>query len=906
MIKPRINRMLLIAQGVALFSLLAIGCSQAKKEKEKAGTLGLKDGFLEYTTPTINFELVKSSQTISELKSAGAEGFDFTPHDRLKSRNGDGFYHLGDITLRVKSDSSATWNTYSSASRRKPVEAFTTSDKNILAAADLKKSFPADFPLTVDRLWEKKGDHLLLRFDLKNKTDRAIEIGALGLPMIFNNDLTKKTLEQAHAENVFYDPYIGEDAGYLQVTRLNGKGPVLLVLPWKKSPFEAYRPLLDDPTPRGTTFEGFYEWTIHSKAYAEKEWKNAKQWNHPTSKVLKPGESYSVGVEFVLAKSIEHIEDALQHYQRPVAVGIPGYVIPEDVKAELFLKANAKVQEINVEPANALEVRYVSTTYAGWKKYSVQGRKWGRARLTLTYDNGTRQTINYKVIQPESELVANNGHFLMTKQWYENKDDLFGRSPSVISYDNEAHHQVTQNSRAWIAGLSDEGGAGSWLNAIMKQLVEPDPQQIARLENFVDHTIWGGIQYSQEKHKYGVRKSMFYYQPDSTPAGTYSDTINYTTWAAWPKKEAESVGRSYNYPHVTAAYWGMYRLARNYQGLVTQRSWNWYLEHAFHTAMAMVEQAPYYAQFGQMEGTVFLLVLHDLKAEGMMSEAGELEKVMKARAVHWDSLQYPFGSEMPWDSTGQEEVYMWSSYFGFTKKAVVTIDAILAYMPTIPHWAYNGNARRYWDFLYAGKLQRIERMIHHYGSELNAIPVLHEYRKEPDNLYLLRVGYGGLMGGISNITQEGFAPCAFHSYPSTLKNDGLSGDYGSGFFGYAVNTGTYIVNDQKFGWLAFGGNLEKKDDWITTEITTAAKSRIFIAPAKLWLTLDAGTFRSVSYNVKTGTVKAELDAANGFTPKAFLRVEGSNGERRNVGRFNKNSRGAYVIPLKNNPLEISL
>src|SRR5690606_40221737 len=85
--------------------------------------------------------------------------------------------------------------------------------------------------------------------------------------------------------------------------------------------------------------------------------------------------------------------------------------------------------------------------------------------------------------------------------------------------------------------------------------------------------------------------------------------------------------------------------------------------------------------------------------------------------------------------------------------------------------AYNGNARRYWDFLYGGKLSRIERQIHHYGSALNAIPVLKAYQNNPDDLYLLRIGYGGRLGGIANITQDGFAPAAFHSFPSTLDID---------------------------------------------------------------------------------------------------------------------------------------
>ena len=70
---------------------------------------------------------------------------------------------------------------------------------------------------------------------------------------------------------------------------------------------------------------------------------------------------------------------------------------------------------------------------------------------------------------------------------------------------------------------------------------------------------------------------------------------------------------------------------------------------------------------------------------------------MRTRAEHWRSLRYPFGSEMPWDSTGQEEIYTWCRYFGFDDKAEVTLNAIRAYMPTVPNWAYNGAGRRYFD-----------------------------------------------------------------------------------------------------------------------------------------------------------------------------------------------------------------
>src|SRR3546814_4982560 len=83
--------------------------------------------------------------------------------------------------------------------------------------------------------------------------------------------------------------------------------------------------------------------------------------------------------------------------------------------------------------------------------------------------------------------------------------------------------------------------------------------------------------------------------------------------------------------------------------------WRWYLEKAHQTTVAMMRDAPYYAEFGLMEGDVFVDILKDLKREGMAAEAAEMEALMKKRADDWRTLEYPFGSEMPWDSTGQPE-----------------------------------------------------------------------------------------------------------------------------------------------------------------------------------------------------------------------------------------------------------
>lgn len=872
----------------------------------------LAQGTVNFDTPDFDLSLVRSSQTVASLKPKGAGGFDFTPGDLLVRRSQNGYYHLGDIDFRLRQGTSGAWKDYSTSFTRAPVTSLPAS-ASILAASDLASTLPSDFPLQVTRTWALERGKLVLRFKLKNKTNQVVQIGALGIPMIFNNILTGRSLEEAHAKCSFYDPYIGEDAGYLQVTRLSGHGPALLVVPDGKTPFEAYKPILDergadgsveifnDPTPRGVTFEGFYDWMVHSEAYAENEWKNAEPWNPPSMLTLAPGESRIYGVKFLVSDSIPDIEKTLAEDGRPVAVGIPGYVVPTDEDTRLFLKDPSAIRSMTVEPPEAITIRKDSPTANRWKAFTLRGHRWGRARLTITYQDGLVETINYFVIKPESQVVSDLGHFLMTKQWFVDPNDPFRRSPSVMTYDRQANAIVTEDPRVWIAGLSDEGGAGSWLAAAMKEFGQPDQDELGKYQQFVDKVLWGGIQYKRDEDRYGVRKSLFYYQPGDVLGSYYRSDVDWGSWTSWNKEQSEAVDRSYNYPHVAAAYWVMYRLARYHQGLVTGHPWQWYLMHAYRTSIAMTEFAPGLARFGQMEGDIFLEILQDLEREGMSGQAAYLTQVMRERADRWKQEAYPFGSEMPWDSTGQEEVYAWMKYFGYEDKADVTLQAILGYDPTIPSWGYNGSARRYWDFIYAGKVERLERQLHHYGSGINAIPLLAEYREHPDDFYLLRVGYGGTTGALTDIDQDGFASAAFHSFPDRMKFDPYSGDYGPNFFGHAFDTATYIVKHPEFGWLAFGGNVTTRGDKVTVAPLDSFRMRVYIAPVGLWLTLDAGKFGLVEFDSRTGLTRVGLAPATAFTPAAFLRVR-QPARIDSVGTYHpsgslQTARGAYVVPL---------
>jgi hypothetical protein len=835
--------------------------------------------------------LRQDTQTLARLVPVNEPDFDFVPSGRAAERQADGYAHIGDLNLRLRTGGSE-WRDFSSSAVRTPIRPI--EDRTSLAAADITLTMGPGLPLTVERRWIEVNGLLVLRFSLLNSSSVPVEIGGLGLPMVFDNILAGRTLEQAHTKNSFVDPYIGLDAGYLQVTRLNGKGPALLVLPDGQTPLEAWRPL-PDRSAREQTSEGFYDWTVASKAYAEREWKNAgEQWNVPHSFTLAPGERRSVGVRFTLAPSIRTIEKRLIELGRPVAVGVPGYVIPTDLDGVLFLHSPRAVSRIESSPRGAL-VLTANGTVNSWRRYTVQGRAWGPARLSITYVDGSTQTVSYFVTKPLDKAVADLGRFTTTQQWFDDTTDPFRRAPAILTYDGDTNRVVTGDPRVWISGMSDEGGAGAWVAAVMKQLDNPVPFEVGRLERLINETVVGKLQLADGPQAGAVRKSLFYYDPKGMP-GYYDPAADWTTWTSWPKLEADDLSRAYNYPHVAIGHWVMYRLARNHPGLVKTHTWRWYLDHAYGTVVAMMRDAPEYAQFGLMEGDVFVDLLKDLKREGMDSEAATMEGLMKQRANHWRALPYPFGSEMPWDSTGQAEVYAWLRYFGYREQADVTREVILGYDPVIPSWGYNGNARRYWDFLYGGKIARVERQIHHYGSALNAVPLFDAYREDPTDLYLLRIAYGGLMGAITNIDRRGFASAAFHAWPDMMRWDAYTGDYGMGFFGHAYAAATYVLKDPVFGWLSFGGNLKVgSDGLIHVTPKDSARTRLFFAPNRCWITLEAGKIDGATFDPRTGAIVLQLGSATPDAPAARILVTRDEKPLRLRGRIL--DRDGYSIPL---------
>jgi len=75
-----------------------------------------------------------------------------------------------------------------------------------------------------------------------------------------------------------------------------------------------------------------------------------------------------------------------------------------------------------------------------------------------------------------------------------------------------------------------------------EEYLAPNPEDIQKLETFVDGVLWGHLQVNEGEHKFGVHKSLFFYQPALVPNFTYDPTLNWTSWTSWNKEGAETWG----------------------------------------------------------------------------------------------------------------------------------------------------------------------------------------------------------------------------------------------------------------------------------------------------------------------------------------------------------------------------
>ena len=364
-----------------------------------------------------------------------------------------------------------------------------------------------------------------------------------------------------------------------------------------------------------------------------------------------------------------------------------------------------KIESSKVEPAGAMTVGKAAPVAApasdgAWLAVPVTGVTPGRVRLTLRYTDGSEHVASYFVMPPLDRHVQQYSKFLAEVAWYDNVSDPFSRGHSVLAWNRQLKKHIGvgewdngyEDNRIFNNGLSDEAGAGTHVGfgAVVGGSVVPS--DAAKLDLYINDTLYGvkeGLPFGaslqcvagEEGEESpscgppdsvgptadGVMASMFW-----VPTGNESKMPGYDYdprwfcdktdsceaagpgWPGWRWDQARgaSLGRAYNYAHVSSTYLGMYQAAI-YDKLPTIRPRLWYLTRAFKTIVVMSYQASWYSHQGLMDGTNFWTILVALEDEGMAAEAAEVRSIMENRTMLGVRNQCRFYACQPADTTAQ-------------------------------------------------------------------------------------------------------------------------------------------------------------------------------------------------------------------------------------------------------------
>ena len=419
--------------------------------------------------------VVSPSCAVSSLGPANNSNFSFTTAQ------------FGALTLRTRiSGSTEEWlETISRAGDGTPLARLPVGE---LAAATLKGSTG----LVVEQHWAEASDSVggvLLWYTLYNNSTSDMELGGLAVSMPANEQ-TGGNLATLAATSSFADPYIGGGHGHLTMTRLSGRDGVLMILGENGTAFEAFS---DQWSPLGSSANA---WSVHSKAFAESEWKDSDgSWVAPTSAKIPRGGSLRRGFRIILAEGgVRGKSSALRSAGRPVLVAVPGYVVATDMSSvSLFVQPPKHGTLTGAHVVN--DARGAVTTLCmavgalkppnkdGWVAVPVTPiTSHCRCHVELHYSDGSYQVASYFVLPALNAHLATFGNFQAHTAFYDDDTDPFGRAPAVMPWNRRDRAHVLHDPRNFIVGLSDEGGAGANVGFAIKQAVAPVQDEVEQLD----------------------------------------------------------------------------------------------------------------------------------------------------------------------------------------------------------------------------------------------------------------------------------------------------------------------------------------------------------------------------------------------------------------------------------------
>jgi hypothetical protein len=510
--------------------------------------------------------------------------------------------------------------------------------------------------------------NLVWTMQFKNNLKNSIEIADIALPLKLNTDYVAGSVMDEDAVRLTYENrlnrhrLIAGHGSFIYWMRANGVGPYLVMTPLENTKLEY--------------FDRDYVAYINSAYTGGNETRGTWRQKH-TSTILAPngqkGDAVNYGFTFSWGKDYDGVRDVLYKNGSFDVNIVPGMVLPDNLTAKFSLRTRNQIKSVVPEYPDQTELEYLGEKEEDIHIYQVKFSKLGENLLTVNYNDGRFFILEFFCTEPLETLYKKRAKFITEKQQHRN-DKWYNGLFSL--WDMKKEELLGPENRGGLYQFQVEGAddpcTGKPIFLSEKNVVYPDPKEIAALEYFIEHFVWGNHQRTdkEEPHPYGIYGTTF------TP-GWYENRHSDIGFNSGGHGQ-EHMWRTFDYTHYILLYYNMYRIAKQYPHLVNYLDASGYLERAYGTARAFF-LVPYNIKMGEpysfrgwcdwayklgnFHEKYIVDVIDACYEEGLNEEADWLknEWVKKVKYFIYDDPS-PFGSEGVFDRTAFESTYAIARY----------------------------------------------------------------------------------------------------------------------------------------------------------------------------------------------------------------------------------------------------
>jgi len=592
---------------------------------------------------------------------------------------------FGDVVFRFRAGTGA-WQHASTAHSR---SARTTTQSLSGEIQRMEFRYPSDARnadgirgFDFSEVYELHPDKLIWSLTIQNRSPETLEIGDLGIPLLFNT-LYERDQAVNYQKRVIRHSDIAGDNSFIFWTRTSGAGPYLLMTPARGTHLEFFEPTAagngadsSDPVfrPRNA-WEGLYTAYIHAAVDAG-EIESQGTWRQPlTSKRLEPQgvarDSVTYTFEFRWARDYNDIRKILYDNGLIDVEVAPGMVVPSDLSILLALHTMQPIHSVQAEFPDKTTIEPLTSRTIDTSIYRIRFRRLGENELTVSYGDGQKTMLEYDAVEPLETLIQKRATFLVSHQqvkdpskWYDGLFSLWDMRSQVLRTPDD-----TGGLDAYMVGGSDDPDLSKAPYIAAKNIAFPDDREIASVEYYIQHFVWGKLQRTGDESPfpYGIYGSPGWLANRNSDVGVNSGGNG-----------QEHLWRTFDYTHLIQLYYEMYRIAKLYPNKVHYLDANGYLDRALQTARAYF-RVPYSIRMGAPWGfrgwtdwaykqgnfhEIFILdLIRSLTSEGRAAEADELRAEWNKKVTYfiYDD-PHPFGSEMWFDTTAFESTHAIAKY----------------------------------------------------------------------------------------------------------------------------------------------------------------------------------------------------------------------------------------------------